>query len=73
MSPASRVFVFAIRIYQSARLGKPSPCRFTPSCSEYAAEAVAEHGAFYGSWLALRRISKCRPLGGRGYDPVPAK
>ena len=73
MSPASRVVLLAIRLYQGARLGKPSPCRFVPSCSEYAAEAVTEHGAMHGTWLAFRRILRCRPHGGRGFDPVPAK
>ena len=46
-------------------------CRFTPSCSDYMAEAVRAHGAVHGAWLGLRRLSRCRPLGGHGYDPVP--
>jgi uncharacterized protein len=46
-------------------------CRFLPSCSEYAAEAVARHGVIRGSALALRRLSRCHPLGSSGYDPVP--
>lgn len=46
-------------------------CRFEPSCSEYARQAVARHGAWRGSWLALRRIGWCHPFGRRGYDPVP--
>jgi putative membrane protein insertion efficiency factor len=45
-------------------------CRFQPTCSKYASEAVARHGAMRGSWLALRRILRCRPGGGWGYDPV---
>ena len=49
----------------------PPVCRFEPSCSWYAREALERHGAFRGGWLALRRLSRCRPLGGRGYDPVP--
>ncbi|MGA2210633.1 MAG: membrane protein insertion efficiency factor YidD [Acidimicrobiales bacterium] len=73
MSRTSRALLGAIRVYQGARAGRLSPCRFEPSCSEYAAEAVAEHGAARGTWLTLRRLSRCRPLGGRGYDPVPAK
>ena len=48
-------------------------CRFQPSCSEYALEALREHGAFRGSWLAIRRIGRCHPWGGSGYDPVPKK
>lgn len=73
MSRTARVLLFAVRLYQAARGGRLSPCRFSPSCSEYAAEAIAEHGAARGTLLTLRRLSRCRPLGGRGYDPVPAK
>ena len=49
----------------------PSSCRFTPTCSEYARQALAKHGPFKGLWLALRRILRCHPWGGSGYDPVP--
>ena len=48
-------------------------CRFGPSCSEYAMEALASHGALRGSWLALRRMCRCHPWGGHGYDPVSAR
>ncbi|HSI91003.1 MAG TPA: membrane protein insertion efficiency factor YidD [Adhaeribacter sp.] len=50
---------------------KPPSCRFTPTCSGYAAEAVNKHGPFKGGKLALKRISKCHPWGESGYDPVP--
>ncbi len=68
---AARTLHRAIHTYQVVRAGRPSPCRFTPSCSSYAAEAVEVHGAVRGSWLALRRLSRCRPFGGHGWDPVP--
>ena len=66
------VFLGAIRFYQLALspfLG--SRCRFTPTCSAYAAEAIRKWGAWKGGWLALKRIARCRPGGGHGYDPVP--
>ena len=49
----------------------PPSCRFTPTCSQYALEALNMHGAIKGTWLALRRISRCHPLNPGGYDPVP--
>lgn len=69
--PVTRALVGSVRTYQVARAGRPSPCRFEPSCSTYALEALSVHGAARGSWLALRRISRCRPFGGHGWDPVP--
>ena len=50
---------------------KPPTCRFTPTCSQYALEALRKYGPLKGSWLALRRILRCHPWGGSGYDPVP--
>jgi hypothetical protein len=49
----------------------PPSCRYTPTCSQYAIEALRKHGPFKGSWLAVRRILRCHPWGGHGYDPVP--
>ncbi|HET7039465.1 MAG TPA: membrane protein insertion efficiency factor YidD [Gemmatimonadales bacterium] len=60
-----------IRAYQVAASPFPSPCRFTPTCSSYALEAVRRYGALRGGWLALRRIARCHPWGGSGHDPVP--
>lgn len=66
-----RAALGALHAYQSARAGQLSPCRFYPSCSAYAVEAVERHGARRGLWLAARRLARCRPLGGRGIDLVP--
>lgn len=52
---------------------KPGCCRFTPTCSAYALEALRVHGAVKGSWLTIKRILRCQPFGGSGYDPVPPK
>ncbi len=51
----------------------PPSCRYTPTCSLYAVEAVLTHGLFKGGWLAFKRILRCNPWGGSGYDPVPPK
>lgn len=66
-----RLALGALHAYQSARAGQLSPCRFYPSCSAYAVEAVERHGARRGLWLAVRRLARCHPLGGRGVDLVP--
>jgi len=71
MSPAARLLRWFVRSYQALRAGRPSPCRFQPTCSSYAVEALEAHGAVRGGWLAVRRISRCHPFGGRGWDPVP--
>lgn len=49
----------------------PPSCRYTPTCSEYGLQAIKKYGPFKGGWLALKRISRCHPWGGHGYDPVP--
>jgi putative membrane protein insertion efficiency factor len=67
-----RVLIFAIRGYQvglSPLL--PASCRYVPSCSAYAVEAVTRHGPWKGTWLAVRRILRCHPFRTGGYDPVP--
>lgn len=71
MSPAAKAMRWMVHVYQQARAGRPSPCRYEPSCSSYAAESLELHGALRGGWLALRRIGRCNPFGGSGWDPVP--
>lgn len=73
MSASARILVYLVRAYRSARSGRLSPCRFVPSCSEYAIEALESYGALRGSWLSARRLARCHPLGGWGSDPVPVK
>lgn len=71
MNPGARVALGLIKAYQAVRAGRPSPCRFTPSCSAYASTAIARHGAVRGGWLAVRRLARCHPWGAFGADPVP--
>jgi len=74
MSPLARVLRAPVQAYRLliSPLLMPS-CRFAPSCSEYALEALAAHGGLKGSALAAKRILRCHPWGGSGYDPVPAR
>lgn len=66
------LFIFLVRFYQVVVSPlKPPSCRYTPTCSQYALEALKKYGAFKGGWLAIKRISSCHPWGGSGYDPVP--
>lgn len=68
----ARIFILIARAWQigPSRI-LPSSCRYAPSCSAYAIEALSRYGALKGGWLALRRILRCHPWGGHGYDPVP--
>lgn len=70
-SVAAKGLTGVVRVYQYAAAGRPSPCRHVPSCSTYAVEALAAHGAVRGSWLAAKRLGRCHPWGTSGYDPVP--
>jgi hypothetical protein len=72
VSPLARILALPVRAYRL--IGSPwvgHGCRYQPTCSAYALEALERHGAFRGGWLALRRILRCHPLGGAGFDPVP--
>ena len=74
VSILARPLIFLIRLYQaglSPLMG--GHCRFMPTCSQYAIDALQMHGAIRGSWLTLRRLLRCHPLGGMGYDPVPPR
>ncbi|MGH9065038.1 MAG: membrane protein insertion efficiency factor YidD [Acidimicrobiales bacterium] len=71
LAPGQRLASTVVRAYQAARLGRPSPCRYVPSCSSYTLEAIERHGALRGAWLGARRIARCHPWGGYGADPVP--
>lgn len=76
MNPVSRLFVTIltapIRFYRRfISPYTPPACRFTPTCSQYALEALQKHGPLRGFWLAVKRILRCHPWGGSGYDPVP--
>ena len=68
---AARVALICIRLYQRLFAFRPSPCRFVPSCSNYALDAYEYRGALVGTWLTVRRLARCNPWGGHGWDPVP--
>lgn len=68
----ARILISGIRVYQWAIAPwLPPACRYTPSCSQYAVEAIERHGAARGGRLALRRLLRCHPLAAGGFDPVP--
>ncbi len=79
MNFAQHVLLLAVRLYRwvispalATLFGPAGGCRYTPTCSAYAAEAVQTHGALTGSWLAAKRVCRCQPWGGCGHDPVPS-
>ncbi len=78
MNAGQHILIAGIRAYRwvlspakTFLFGPLGQCRFTPTCSAYALEAIARHGALAGMWLALKRIGRCHPWGGCGEDPVP--
>jgi len=80
MNAAQHILISGLRLYQwlvspvlRVVFGPLARCRFEPSCSAYAIEALRVHGALAGSWLALKRIGRCQPWGSCGHDPVPPK
>ena len=80
MNLFKQTLIFAVRIYrctlspmQAFMFGRMEGCRFTPTCSQYAIEAIDRHGAVTGTMLAAKRICRCHPWGGCGHDPVPGK
>mgnify|MGYP003334445441 CR=1 FL=1 len=67
-----RLFLLIVKFYQAAISPLIGPaCRYTPTCSEYAAQAIAKYGGFRGGYLAIKRLLRCHPWGGYGHDPVP--
>jgi len=80
VNPLQHILIFAVRAYrltvspaQTFLFGAGSGCRFTPTCSQYALDAVRERGALTGTLLSAKRICRCHPWGGCGHDPVPGK
>jgi putative membrane protein insertion efficiency factor len=71
VSPVAKTLHLGVRGYRRATAGRTSPCRYDPTCSAYALGALEQHGAARGGWLTVRRIARCHPWGGHGWDPVP--
>ena len=69
-----RILIGVIRVYQiGISPSTPATCRFTPTCSAYAIEAIGTHGVARGGWLTVKRVGRCHPWGGFGMDPVPPR
>jgi putative membrane protein insertion efficiency factor len=68
---AARGALLLVRVYQRLTAHRPSPCRYVPTCSNYALDAYELHGFFGGSWLTAKRIGRCHPWASSGWDPVP--
>jgi uncharacterized protein len=71
-SLAAQPAILLVRAYQAVTADRPTPCRYVPTCSNYALDALEGHGLCRGLWLSARRIARCHPWGGHGWDPVPA-
>jgi putative membrane protein insertion efficiency factor len=78
MNPVQSILIGTVRLYRwtlspalAFIFGPLARCRFTPSCSQYALDALRTHGALAGGWLAAKRVCRCHPWGGCGHDPVP--
>lgn len=70
----ARILALGVRAYQMVLSPLlPAMCRYRPTCSQYALEALKIHGGLRGAWLAIKRIGRCHPWGGSGFDPVPDK
>lgn len=67
----NKIAIKLINFYQSATFSRPSPCRFSPSCSQYSRDAFEEFGFFKAFYLTFYRVLRCNPIGGFGYDPIP--
>ncbi|WP_419551348.1 membrane protein insertion efficiency factor YidD [Candidatus Poriferisodalis sp.] len=71
--PVARALIAVVRFYRALPRSRQPSCRFDPTCSQFALDAVRAWGAVRGGWLATRRVCRCHPWGGWGYDPVPGR
>jgi putative membrane protein insertion efficiency factor len=72
-SAPARLALALVGFYQRMTANRPSPCRYVPTCSSYSLDAFEQHGFVRGLWLTARRLSRCHPWGGDGWDPVPPR